>query len=92
MDTSSIPNDLVAERLAAEMADVAASIELVASGVASGVTLSGLHFGRKIAELLEDSASKAGVAIETDFWADDSLAAEIHVRASSSELASRPHV
>jgi hypothetical protein len=79
MDASTISNEFATERLAAEMTDVAASIELVASGVASGVTLSGLHFGRKIAELLEASASEAGVAIETDFWADDSLAADIHV-------------
>ncbi len=80
MDIPSITNDLVAETLAAEMADVQASIELVATGVASGVTLSGLHFGRKIAELLTTAAAEAGVDLESDFWADDSHGGDVHVR------------
>jgi hypothetical protein len=91
MNISSISGDLAAQTLAAEMSDVEASIELVASGLASGVTLSGLHFGRKIAELLEASAAQAGVELETDLWADDSLAAEVHVRAYSAERARWPH-
>jgi hypothetical protein len=81
MDASTISNQLAAERLAAEIADVTASIELVASGVASGVTLSGLHFGRKIAELLRAQASEIGVDVESDFWSDDALAADVHVKA-----------
>jgi hypothetical protein len=91
MDASSIANDLAAQTLAAEMADVRASIGLVASGVASDITLTGLHFGRKIAELLADSAFDVGVDLEIDLWADDSVAADVRVRARSIEQTGRAH-
>ncbi len=65
--------DHASERLAAEMVDVQASIELVASGVASRITLSGLHFGRAVAEHLRIAAAEAGVSVQTSWWPEDDV-------------------
>ncbi len=83
MDTSSIDNDIATEKLAAEMTDVQAAIRLVEIGAASGVTLTGLRFGRVIAERSTELAALVGVALETEFWTDDVVASDIHIYLSS---------
>lgn len=64
--------DPAIERLADELADVAASIALVSSGTASGVTLTGLRFGRQVADRLRAEASREGVDLRTSFRPDES--------------------
>jgi hypothetical protein len=79
METTSIPHpDLTAERLAGELADVQASISLVNSGVAASITLTGLRFGRQLAESLREAAAGQGVLLEATFWTDDDRG-DIHV-------------
>jgi hypothetical protein len=68
MDTQSIERDAWRDALAGEMADVRASIALVASGTARSVTLTSLRFGREIAERLAGLARGAGVTLELDAW------------------------
>ena len=79
METSPIQTNVAAERLAAELADVRASISLVSSGVATGVTLVNFRFARQIADMLAESAQDAGVDVEIAFWTDDS-GGDVHVR------------
>ena len=67
------------ERLAGEFADVQASIELVASGMASRITLTGLRFGRMLAEQLGAAAESAGVELETSIWPEED-SSDISVR------------
>ena len=71
--------DLATERLTGELADVQASISLVASGVATRITLTGLSFGRQVAERLSPVALSKGVDLETSFWPEDSVC-DIHVQ------------
>jgi hypothetical protein len=73
--------DLAREKLAGELADVEASIAMVASGVASNMTLTGLRFGQQVAERLTASAASRGVELEASFWPDDTLA-DIHLTRS----------
>lgn len=70
--------DLATERLAGELADVKASIALVSAGVASRITLTGLHFGRQVAERLGGEAASLGVDLEASFWPEES-ACDVHV-------------
>jgi hypothetical protein len=74
--------DLATERLTGELADVQASISLVATGVATRITLTGLRFGRQVAERLGPSASSRGVDLETSFWPEDSVC-DVHVQRSA---------
>ena len=62
-----------AEKLAAELADVRASIALVSGGVATRITLTGMRFGHQVADRLAGAAALRGVAIETSFWPEDSI-------------------
>jgi hypothetical protein len=72
METIKDPaDDIATNRLAAELADVEASVTLVASGVASRITLTGLHFGQELTELLAGQAATRGVLLEASFWPDD---------------------
>jgi hypothetical protein len=64
---------IATERLAAEMAEATASIELVAQGTASRVTLTGLRFGRQVEERLRADAARAGVALTLAGWPDDTV-------------------
>ena len=78
METINAPDQLAAERLRAELADVQASIELVATDVARAITLTGLRFGGQLAERLREPAAAVGVALETTFLPDDT-AGDVHV-------------
>jgi len=66
--------DPAADRLASELADVQASIALVAGGIATHITLTGLRFGRQVADHLRPLAASDGVALEVSAWPDDDLA------------------
>jgi hypothetical protein len=71
--------DLTTAQLAGELADVEASIALVASGVASSITLTGLRFGRQLVDRLGPSAARDGVELEASFWPEES-ACDVHIR------------
>jgi hypothetical protein len=66
------------QRLAGEVADVQASVEMVAAGIAESMTLSGLRFSRQLVARLGPAAAERGVALEATFWPDDDLA-DVHV-------------
>ena len=79
METIKDPaDDIATNRLAAELADVEASVTLVATGVASRITLTGLHFGQELTELLAGPAAARGVLLEASFWPDDT-SGDVHV-------------
>ena len=65
--------DWAAEKLAGELADVEASIELVAMGVATRVTLTGMRFGHQVADHLQQLATREGIVLEASFWPEDSV-------------------
>jgi hypothetical protein len=65
--------DLATERLAGELADVKASIELVSTGVASRITLTGLRFGQQVAERMSAAAARRGVDLEASFWPEETV-------------------
>ena len=65
--------DPASDRLIGEVADVEASISLVASGVASSITLTGLRFGQQLAARLRARAATQGVDIEASFWPEDDI-------------------
>jgi hypothetical protein len=75
--------DPAVERLAGELAEVEASIILVSSGVANRVTLTGLRFGRVVADRLGADAASRGVEVEASFWPEDEVA-DISVTRSES--------
>jgi len=60
-----------AHRLAREVGDVESAIELVRSGAASRVTLTGLRFAEALIERLRDEARRAGVALDPLYWPED---------------------
>ena len=60
-----------AHRLAREVRDVESAIELVRSGAASRVTLTGLRFAEALIERLRDEARRAGVALDPLYWPED---------------------
>jgi hypothetical protein len=76
--------DLATEKLAAEVADVEASIAMVASGAASHITLTGLRFGQQVTERLAASAAKQGVHLEASFWPEDSVC-DVHISRAADE-------
>jgi hypothetical protein len=76
--TRETPPDLATERLAAEVADIEASVAMVASGAASHITLTGLRFGQQVAERLSASAARHGVHLEASFWPEDSVC-DVHI-------------
>ena len=63
--------DPAAQRLASEVADVEASIALVASGMATEITLTGLRFGPQLAARLKARAASEGVDLEASFWPEE---------------------
>jgi hypothetical protein len=71
MDQFESGQRLAIDRLASEAADVAASIELVSSGVADRVTLTGMRFGRQLVLRHAARAARRGVSVETSSWTDD---------------------
>jgi len=70
---------LAIDRLASEAADVAASIELVSSGVADRVTLTGMRFGRQLVLRHAARAARRGVSVETSLWTEDDEACDVEV-------------
>jgi hypothetical protein len=60
-----------AQRLAIELPDVEAAIELVRSGVATRVTMGGLRFAEAVMERLRDEADRAGVVLDPLYWPED---------------------
>jgi hypothetical protein len=76
-------NDAARDRLAAELADVEASIALVASDVASNITLTGLRFGRQVADNLRPAAAARGVNLEPAFSPDDDTACDLRITRTS---------
>jgi hypothetical protein len=82
--------DLATEKLAGELADVEASITLVAMGVATRVTLTGMRFGHEVADHLRALAAGEGVVLEASFWPEDTVCDISVVRSpESSERALR---
>ena len=75
--------NILTEHLAGEIADVTASIELVRTGVADRITLTGMRFGQELTERLRPSAASRGVSLEASFWPDDSLADVLVSRADA---------
>jgi len=71
MDQFESGQSLAIDRLASEAADVTASIELVSSGVADRVTLTGMRFGRQLVLRHAARAARRGVSVEASFWTDD---------------------
>ncbi len=65
-------------RLAGELADVEASISLVADGAVSSVTLTRLHFGQQLVDHLGGQAERRGVRLDIAFWLEDSVC-DVHV-------------
>jgi hypothetical protein len=53
------------------MSDLEAAIELVASGVADRVTLSGLRFGEQLRIRFTSAAAEAGLLLEPIRWLTD---------------------
>lgn len=60
-----------AHRLAIELHDVEAAIELVRGGAATRVTMSGLRFAEAVIERLRDEADRAGVVLDPVYWPED---------------------
>ena len=63
--------DETRRRLTSEVAEVETAIELVASGPASSVTLSGLKFGEELARHFHAEAQSRGLRLEPIPWPED---------------------
>jgi hypothetical protein len=60
-----------AERLARELQDIEAAIELVRTGAASSVTLSGLRFTEAVLAQLGAQVQREGIALDPLYWPED---------------------
>jgi len=69
--TSTSDAEATRHRLASEIAQVEGAIQLVASGEASRVSLSGLKFGEQLSRRFGAEAQAAGVHLEPLPWPDD---------------------
>jgi hypothetical protein len=58
-------------RLTSEVAEVEGAIELVASGSASRITLTGLRFGEQVARRFRAEAQSKGIRLEPLPWPED---------------------
>ncbi|MGD0123648.1 MAG: hypothetical protein ABSC46_13985 [Candidatus Limnocylindrales bacterium] len=58
-------------RLTSEVAEVEGAMELVASGAASRITLSGLRFGEQLAQRFRHEAHSRGLRLEPILWPED---------------------
>ena len=63
--------DETRRRLPSEVAEVETAIDLVASGPASSVTLSGLKFGEELARHFHAEAQSRGLRLEPIPWPED---------------------
>jgi hypothetical protein len=72
MDARERPNDSSVERrLAQELHELSAAIEMVAGGTADRMSLAGLRFGEQVLERLRDEAELRGVTLEPRWWQED---------------------
>jgi hypothetical protein len=70
--TSATPDpEETRRRLTSEVGEVESAIELVASGSASRITLTGLRFGEAVADRFRAQAGAKGVQIDALPWPDD---------------------
>lgn len=58
-------------RLTSEVTEVEGAMELVASGAASRITLSGLKFGEELARRFRQDAHSRGLRLEPIPWPED---------------------
>jgi hypothetical protein len=58
-------------RLTSEVTEVESAIELVGSGAASRITLSGLRFGEQLARRFRAEAQSQGIRLEPLPWPED---------------------
>ena len=58
-------------RLTSEVSEVEGAIELVSSGAASRVTLTGLRFGEQVARRFRAAAASKGICLEPLLWPED---------------------
>ena len=58
-------------RLTSEVGEVESAITLVASGLASRITLTGLRFGEAVGDRFRAEAHSKGVQLEALPWPDD---------------------
>jgi hypothetical protein len=65
------PADETRRRLTSEVAEVESAIQMVASGPASRVTLTGLKFGEQLAHRFQAEARSRGLLIEPIPWPED---------------------
>jgi hypothetical protein len=63
--------DETRNRLASEITEVESAIELVASGAASRITLSGLRFGEQLARRFDADAQAKGLVLDPILWPED---------------------
>lgn len=69
--TSTSDAEATRQRLASEIAQVEGAIQLVASGEASRVSLSGLKFGEQLSRRFGAEAQAMGVRLDPLPWPDD---------------------
>jgi hypothetical protein len=63
--------DATTARLRSELSDLEAAIELVGSGAADRITLSGLRFGEQLLARFASAAAEAGLVLEPIMWPAD---------------------
>jgi hypothetical protein len=61
----------IRRRLISEVAEVEGAIELVSSGSASRITLTGLKFGEQVARRFRAEAQSKGIRLEPLPWPED---------------------
>ena len=69
--TSTPDPDETRRRLTSEVTEVESAIELVASGSASKITLTGLKFGEQLARRFRAAAGSKGISLEPIPWPED---------------------
>jgi hypothetical protein len=65
------PADETRRRLTSEVVELEGAIQMVASGPASRVTLTGLKFGEQLAHRFQAEARSRGLLIEPIPWPED---------------------
>jgi hypothetical protein len=68
---ATVDTDETKRRLTSEVANVESAIELVASGSASRITITGLRFGEQLSRRFGAEARAMGLRLEPLPWPDD---------------------